>query len=86
VRQLPERERRFQVDRFVPIVERLADNEQGRRDLAAVCAAYLKEHRPETTVKPVPAAPKASDADAPENRPPERRGRRPRRGGRKPRR
>jgi ATP-dependent RNA helicase DeaD len=86
VRQLPERERRFQVDRFVPIVERLADNEQGRRDLAAVCAAYLKEHRPETTVKPVPAAPKASDADAPENRPPQRRGRRPRRGGRKPRR
>ena len=34
MRALPERERSFNVDRFVPIVESLADSELGRRDLA----------------------------------------------------
>jgi ATP-dependent RNA helicase DeaD len=46
VRALPERERGWIVDRFVPIVEALAANEEGQRDLAAICAAYLREHRP----------------------------------------
>jgi ATP-dependent RNA helicase DeaD len=54
-RALPERERRFQVDRFVPIVDQLAKSEEGRRDLAAICAAYIKEHRPETQVTVTPA-------------------------------
>jgi ATP-dependent RNA helicase DeaD len=50
VRALPERERDWKVDRFVPIVEALVASPEGKRDLAAVCAAYLREHRPETSV------------------------------------
>jgi len=47
----------FQVDRLVPVVESLASSPEGRRDLAAICAAYLKDHRPETRVtEPRPAA------------------------------
>ncbi len=74
MRALPERERSFNVDRFVPIVEALASSEVGRRDLAGICAAYLKEHRPETSVTEVP--------DAPSGRPRRKRARRPRRGRR----
>jgi len=56
VRQVPERERAWTVDRFVPMVESLAATPEGKRDLAAICAAYLREHRPETTVKePAPS-------------------------------
>jgi ATP-dependent RNA helicase DeaD len=55
VRHLPEHERKWRVDRFVPIVESLVATPDGRRDLAAVCAAYLQEHRPETTIPEVPA-------------------------------
>ncbi len=50
VRHIPERERGFKVDRWIPIVETLVETEEGRRDLAAVCAMFLREHRPETTV------------------------------------
>ncbi len=50
VRAIPERERSWKVDRLVPIVEGMASTEEGRRDLAAICASYLREHRPETTV------------------------------------
>jgi ATP-dependent RNA helicase DeaD len=57
LRSMPERERRAQVDRFIPIVQSLAGSEQGLRDLAGICAAYLKEHRPETAVTETPAAP-----------------------------
>ena len=38
------------IERFRPIVETLTQNEDGKRDLAAICAFYLKEHQPETTV------------------------------------
>ncbi len=87
VRALPTREQKAWVDRFVPIVESLAATEQGRRDLAAICATHLKEHRPETTV---PERPK--DTREPDTRRPappgggrargrrRRRGRSPRRG------
>ncbi len=64
LRHIPERERSWKVDRLIPIVEAMAAGEEGRRDLAAICAAYLREHRPETTVRegelparPTPAAP-----------------------------
>jgi ATP-dependent RNA helicase DeaD len=50
VRALPTREQKALIDRFVPIVESLAATEEGKRDLAAICAFHLKEHRPETTV------------------------------------
>ena len=45
-----------QVDRLVPVVEDLVATAEGRRDLAAICAAYLREHRPETTVTNVDEA------------------------------
>jgi len=64
LRAQPERERRARIDRFLPVVEQLAGNEEGRRDLAAICAAYLAEHRPVTEVT-VPAAVRAAAADPP---------------------
>jgi ATP-dependent RNA helicase DeaD len=54
LRALPARERDDQIDRFLPIVDALAATAEGKRDLAAVCAAYLKEHRPETSVTVAP--------------------------------
>jgi ATP-dependent RNA helicase DeaD len=51
LRALPERDRGPLIDRFTAIVGRLASSEDGRRDLAAICAFYLQEHRPETTVR-----------------------------------
>jgi ATP-dependent RNA helicase DeaD len=52
LRVQPERERKWNLDRFLPVVDALAASAEGRRDLAAVCAAYLHEHRPETSVVP----------------------------------
>jgi ATP-dependent RNA helicase DeaD len=69
IRALPTRERKALVDRFVPIVESLAATEEGRRDLAAVCAIHLKEHRPETTVREA-----QGNAREPEKRKPAARG------------
>jgi hypothetical protein len=84
VRALSEAERKLNVDRFVPIVESLVASEDGKRDLAAVCAAYLREHRPETRVSETPAAAEPARSDGP---PPRRGGgssqRRPRRGRRR---
>ena len=84
LRALPERERKWNLDRFLPVVDALVASAEGRRDLAAVCAAYLHEHRPETSVvppvEPLAAAEPARDADAhAEGRPPQRRARRRRR-------
>ncbi len=85
VRQVPERERAWTVDRFVPMVEALASTPEGKRDLAAICAAYLREHRPETTVKET--APRATPAPrsgaAPEGKRRSRKGRPRRRQGRR---
>jgi ATP-dependent RNA helicase DeaD len=84
MRALPERERSFNVDRFVPIVEELASSEVGRRDLAGICTAYLKEHRPVTSVTEAPDAqtrePPRKGSGAPSGRPRRKRPRRPRRG------
>ncbi len=82
VRALPEREQTFQTDRFVPIVKMMSKNEEGQRDLAAICAAYMKEHRPETQVSDAKRDAPSDRSDAPrESRGPRRgksRGRRPR--------
>ena len=40
-----------QIERLIPVVETLADSHEGRTDLAGILAAYLADHRPETTVK-----------------------------------
>ncbi len=88
MRAIPERDRPWRVDRWMPLVEAMAASEEGRRDLAAICASYLREHRPLTTIdEPRPAA--ARDAGravvdeaaerAPERRPGGGRGRRRRR-------
>lgn len=75
VRHLPERERKWTVDRFVPIVEALGATPEGRRALAAICAAYLQEHRPETTIPEAPAAGAAAGTgEAARGRPAGRRG------------
>ncbi len=50
MRSIPAPQVAFLVERLIPVVEAMTDNHEGRRDLAAVCAAYLKEHRPETSV------------------------------------
>ena len=77
MRALPESLRKFYADRFVPVVEEMASTKEGRRDLAAICAAYLKEHRPETEVAAndvKPEAPLSEDEDR-RNQPPRSGGR-----------
>jgi ATP-dependent RNA helicase DeaD len=59
MRHIPEAERELQIDRLMPVVEALVASAEGRRDLAAVCASYLREHRPETTVHEGDAEPRA---------------------------
>jgi ATP-dependent RNA helicase DeaD len=54
IRHIPERERVFQIDRLMPLVRSLAASEVGQRELAAIAAAYLRDHRPETTVHDTP--------------------------------
>jgi ATP-dependent RNA helicase DeaD len=54
LRHVPDAERRLRVERLIPMVEALAASEEGRRDLAGICASYLQEHRPETSVSDVP--------------------------------
>ena len=68
IRALPTREQKDLVDRFVPIVEGLVATEEGKRDLAAICAIHLKEHRPETTVTEPPPAPEPQTSGRPRSR------------------
>jgi ATP-dependent RNA helicase DeaD len=51
IRHIPTREREWQVDRLVGLVKTLAATDEGQRELAAIAAAYLREHRPETSVR-----------------------------------
>jgi ATP-dependent RNA helicase DeaD len=60
MRSVPERERAWKIDRWVRVVNEMAASEEGRRELAAICSSYLREHRPQTTVseaeiRPAPA-------------------------------
>jgi len=72
MRAVPERERAWKIDRWVPVVASMAASDEGRRELAAICSAYLKEHRPQTTVSEAEIARGVSgDADA--ERAPQRR-------------
>ena len=54
IRHIPTREREWQVDRLVGLVRTLAASDEGQRELAAIAAAYLREHRPETSVHDTP--------------------------------
>jgi uncharacterized membrane protein YgcG len=49
MRELPE-SHAHQVERLIPVIEQMVKDHEGRRDLAGICAAYLAEHRPETTI------------------------------------
>jgi hypothetical protein len=69
----------FLVDRLIPVIEAMTESHEGRRDLAAVCAAYLEEHRPETSVSSTDVEGEAPAADAPGKA--DAASRRPRRGG-----
>ncbi len=51
IRHIPLRERDFKVDRWIPVIKEMAGSHDGLRELALVASAYMKEHRPETTVK-----------------------------------
>jgi len=62
MRHIPQAEQKLQVDRLIPVVDALASTEEGRRDLAAVCAAYLREHRPETSIPEADRAAAAAPA------------------------
>jgi ATP-dependent RNA helicase DeaD len=79
MRAVPKSEQEFGIDRLIPVVEEMADSIEGRRDLAAVCAAYLKEHRPQTTVDESDI--QIEDRPREEFRPPRRGGDRKGRGG-----
>ena len=78
VRSMSEGDRSIFVDPWVPVVEALTRSAEGVRDLAAVCASYLRDHRPDTHVDEEPEA--AADAprdDFGKRRPRRRRRRRP---------
>jgi ATP-dependent RNA helicase DeaD len=63
IRHLSPTDRALRVDRLIPVVEAMAATEEGRRDLAGICGAYLREHRPETTVTDVrPSSDPAAEA------------------------
>ena len=65
MRSVPERDRRWKIDRWMLVVDEMATSEEGRRELAAICAAYLREHRPQTSVTEVDAAVDERAARAP---------------------
>jgi ATP-dependent RNA helicase DeaD len=84
IRHLSPSDQALRVDRFLPAVEALAATEEGRRDLAAICGSYLREHRPETAVPEGDAEPAtAAHAAAAGAGAPPPGGRRRRRGGRR---
>ena len=62
MRLIPDSIVNFQVERLSRVVEELTTTTEGRRDLSAICAAYLREHRPETGV----TEPKNAEAESPE--------------------
>jgi len=68
IRALPEPERRAKVDRYIPMVEELILTAEGKRDLAALCAFYLQEHKPETTVTVAEESARAAPAESPRKR------------------
>jgi hypothetical protein len=79
MRAIPPPQMAFLVDRLIPVIEAMTESHEGRRDLAAVCAAYLEEHRPETSVSSTDVEGEAPAADAPGKA--DAASRRPRRGG-----
>ena len=71
-----ESDRKAMMERFIPIAEGLMRSPEGMRDLAAICAFYMQEHKPETTVPTDGETGNAPPDRAPESPPPERSARR----------
>ncbi len=69
IRSLPEQDRRAKIDRYIPMVEDLISTPDGKRDLAALCAFYLQEHKPETTVTVGDEAVQPAPEEPPRKRP-----------------
>ncbi|MBW2316280.1 MAG: DEAD/DEAH box helicase, partial [Deltaproteobacteria bacterium] len=65
LREMPERERGWRVDRLLPIVEEFGKTPEGQRDMALLCAAYLRDHKPATSLTEEEAAEAAAEAAAP---------------------
>jgi ATP-dependent RNA helicase DeaD len=63
LRHMPDKEKAWRVDRLLPMVEDFVKSDGGLRDLAALCAAYLQEHRPETTLSEQEAEQAAHEAE-----------------------
>ena len=63
LRHLGERERQLRQQEFLPVVERLAANDEGRHHLAAILFSYLQEHRAPSS------QPAATDEEAPPSAP-----------------
>jgi ATP-dependent RNA helicase DeaD len=73
MRSVPPQQMAFNVDKLIPVVEAMSKDQEGRRDLAAICTAYLAEHRPQTTVDAPEDEQSTSDDDGdPANEPPRR--------------
>jgi len=72
MRELPE-SHAMQVERLIPVVEQMVKDHEGRRDLAGICAAYLAEHKPETTISDADTADALADDEAAQRSPAERR-------------
>jgi len=69
IRTLPEQDRLAKIDRYIPMVEDLFSTPDGKRDLAALCAFYLQEHKPETTVTVADETLAREPEDPPRKRP-----------------
>jgi len=78
IRRIPLREQQFKVERWIHVVRALAASEQGLRDLAAVAASYMREHRPETGVPEESAPPRRERESSRGPRRPRRRSHAPR--------
>jgi len=62
MRAMPAEDREQHVDRFIPAVQEMASTKEGLRELTAICATFLKEHRLVTDVTDdVKSAKKSSD-------------------------
>ncbi len=74
IRSLPEQDRRAKIDRYIPMVEDLISTPDGKRDLAALCAFYLQEHKPETTVTVADESTTPRESEDPSRKRPRSRG------------
>ena len=65
MRSRPPEEVRYAVEKLIPVIEEMVKSHEGRKDLAGICAAYLVDHEPETTIATASeATPKPAEQNA----------------------